>query len=57
MRLVVEIVPSFYYRRTRNRILQLLLHGNYVVAVLPTGFGKYIISISTAKFFCQQETS
>ena len=57
MRLVVEIVPSFYYRRTRNRILQLLLHGNYVVAVLPTGFGKYIISISPAKFFCQQETS
>ena len=41
MRLVFEIFPSFCYRRTRNQILQLLLHGNYVVAVLPTGFGKY----------------
>ena len=41
MRLVFEIFPSFCYRRTRNQILQLLLHGNYVVAILPTGFGKY----------------
>jgi hypothetical protein len=41
MRLVFEIFPSFCYRRTRNQILQLLLHRNYVVAVLPTGFGKY----------------
>ena len=41
MRLVFEIFPSFSYRRTLNQILQLLLHGNYVVAVLPTGFGKY----------------
>ena len=41
MRLVFEIFPSFCYRRTRNQILQLLLHGNYVVAVLLTGFGKY----------------
>ena len=41
MRLVFEIFPSFCYRRTRNQIVQLLLHGNYVVAVLPTGFGKY----------------
>ena len=41
MRLVFEIFPSFCYRRTRNQILQLLLHGNYVVAVLPTGFGIY----------------
>ena len=41
MRLVFEIFPSFCYRRTRNQILQLLLHGNYVVAILPTGFGIY----------------
>jgi superfamily II DNA helicase RecQ len=41
MRLVFEIFPSFCYRRTRNEILQLLLRGNYVVAILPTGFGKY----------------
>ena len=36
MRSVFEMFPSF-----RNQILQLLLHGNYVVAVLPTGFDKY----------------
>jgi hypothetical protein len=41
MRLVFEIFPSFCYRRIRNQIIQLLLHGNYVLAVLPTGFGKY----------------
>jgi hypothetical protein len=41
MRLVFEIFPSFCYRRTRNQSLQILLHGNYVVAILPTGFGKY----------------
>jgi hypothetical protein len=41
MRLVFEMFPSFCYRRTRNQILQLLLHRNYVVAVLPTVFGKY----------------
>jgi hypothetical protein len=40
MRVVFEIFPSFCYRRTGNQILQLLLHGNYIVAVLPTGFGK-----------------
>ena len=41
MRLVFEIFPSFCYRRTRNQIIQLLSHGNYVVAVLLNGFGKY----------------
>jgi hypothetical protein len=38
MRLFLEIFPSFCYKLIRNQIIQLLLHGNYVVAVLPTSF-------------------
>ena len=46
MPLVFEICPSFCYRRTRNQILQLLLHGNNVAAVLPTGFGNIVRSLN-----------
>ena len=42
----MKMFPSFCYRRTRNQILQLLLHGNYVVAVLPTSVTDMCMDVS-----------
>ena len=46
MRVVFEIFPCFCYRRTRNQILQLLLHGNYVVAVFQLDLVNIVRSLN-----------
>ena len=38
--------PCFCYRRTRNQILQLLLHGNYVVAVFQLDLVNIVRSLN-----------
>ena len=46
MRVVFEIFTCFCYRRTRNQILQLLLHGNYVVAVFQLDLVNIVRSLN-----------